>query len=51
MPVFHGLAAGFALLMLARHLPAARQRQPVAIFTCLLALAVLAFAVKGLLGA
>ena len=50
MPVFHGLAIGFALLMLVRHFPAARQRQPVAIFTCLLALAVLAFAVKGLVG-
>ena len=51
MPVFHGLAIGFALLMLARNLPAARQRRPVAIFTCVLALAVLAFAVRGLLGA
>jgi hypothetical protein len=49
-PFFHALAAGFALLMLARHLPMARQRRPVAILTCLLALAVLAFAVKGLLG-
>jgi hypothetical protein len=50
MPVFHGLAVGFALLMLVRHLPAARQRQPVAVFTCVLAAAVLAFAVKGLAG-
>jgi ABC-type Fe3+ transport system permease subunit len=50
MPVFHGLAIGFALLMLVRHLPGARQRQPVAIFTCVLAVAVLAFAVKGLAG-
>ena len=48
-PFFHALAAGFALLMLVRHLPMARQRRPVPIFTCLLALAVLAFAVKGLL--
>lgn len=50
MPVLHGLAIGFALLMLVRHLPAARKRQPVAVFTCLLALVVLAFAVKGLAG-
>jgi hypothetical protein len=50
MPVFHGLAIGFALLMLVRHGPAALKRQPVAVFTCLLALAVLAFAVKGLAG-
>jgi hypothetical protein len=51
MPIFHGLAIGFALLMLVRHLPAARRRQPVAVLTCLLALAVLAFAVRGLAGA
>ena len=51
MPIFHGLAIGFAVLMLVRHVPAALERQPVAIFTCLLALAVLGFAVKGLLGA
>jgi ABC-type Fe3+ transport system permease subunit len=50
VPYFHGLALGFALLMLVRHLPGARARQPVALLTCLLALAVLAFAVKGLLG-
>jgi hypothetical protein len=50
MSVFHGLAAGFALLMLVRHVPAALRRQPIAVFTCLLALAVLAFAVKGLAG-
>jgi hypothetical protein len=50
MKIFHALAIGFALLMLVRHLPSARQRQPVAIFNCLLAVAVLAFAVKGLAG-
>ncbi len=50
MPVFHALAAGFALLMLARNLPAALRRQPIAVFTCVLAVAVLAFAVKGLAG-
>jgi hypothetical protein len=50
MPLFHGLAAGFAVLMLVRHVPGALRRQPVSIFTCLLALAVLAFAVKGLAG-
>jgi hypothetical protein len=50
MKIFHALAIGFALLMLARHLPGARQRLPVAIFNCLLAVAVLAFAVKGLAG-
>jgi hypothetical protein len=50
MPIFHGLAAGFALLMLARHAAGAMRRQPVALFTCLLALAVLAYAVRGLLG-
>ena len=50
LPVFHGLAAGFAVLMLVRHVPGARRRQPVALLTCLLALAVLAFAVKGLAG-
>jgi hypothetical protein len=50
MKVFHGLAIGFALLMLARHLPEARAGRPVAIFTCLLSLAVLAIAVKGLAG-
>lgn len=50
MPLFHGLAAGFALLMLARHAAGAMRRQPVALLTCLLALAVLAYAVMGLLG-
>jgi hypothetical protein len=50
MPVFHGLAVAFALLMLVRHAPAARRLQPVAVLTCLLAVAVLGFAVKGLLG-
>jgi hypothetical protein len=48
-PIFHGLTAGFALLMLARHAPGAWRRQPVALLTCLLALAVLAYAIKGLL--
>jgi hypothetical protein len=50
MPFFHALAAGFGVLMLVRHVPGARRRQPVALLTCLLALAVLAFAVKGLAG-
>jgi hypothetical protein len=50
MPVFHGLAAGFAVLMLVRHVPGARQRRPVAILTCLLAVGVFAYAVKGLAG-
>jgi hypothetical protein len=50
MPIFHGLAAGFAVLMLARHAAGAMRRQPVALLTCLLALAVLAYAVFGLLG-
>jgi hypothetical protein len=50
MPVFHGLAIGFALLMLVRHVPAAMKRQPMAVVTCLLALAVLGFGVKGLTG-
>jgi len=50
MPFFHALAAGFAVLMLVRHVPGARRRQPVALLTCLLALAVLAFSLKGLAG-
>jgi len=50
MPFFHALAAGFAVLMLVRHVPGARRRQPVALLTCLLALAVLAYSVKGLAG-
>ncbi len=50
MTLFHGLTAGFAVLMLVRHAPGALRRQPVALLTCLLALAVLAFAVKGLAG-
>jgi hypothetical protein len=48
-PFLHALTAGFALLMLARHAAGAWRRQPVALLTCLLALAVLAYAVKGLL--
>jgi hypothetical protein len=48
-PFLHALMAGFALLMLARHAAGARRRQPVALLTCLLALAVFAYAVKGLL--
>jgi hypothetical protein len=48
-PFLHALMAGFALLMLARHAAGAWRRQPVALLTCLLALAVLVFAIKGLL--
>ena len=48
MLLFHGVAAAFAVLMLVRHFEGARRRQPIAIVTCLLALAVLAWAVKEL---
>jgi hypothetical protein len=46
MLLFHGVAAAFAILMLVRHVEGARRRQPVAIVTCLLARAVLAWAIK-----
>jgi hypothetical protein len=48
MLLFHGVAAAFAVLMLVCHFEAARRRQPIAIVTCLLALAVLAWALRAL---
>jgi len=48
VPFFHALAAAFAVLMLVRHVPAARLGKPVAILNCLVAVAVLAMAAKGL---
>ncbi len=45
-----GLAAAFALLMLVRHLPAARRGALVPILNCLVAAAILAAAAASLLG-
>lgn len=51
MTVFHAAAALYALLMLARHLPLARQGRRVSAVVCLAAGAVLVMALRGLLAA
>ncbi len=49
MLVFHAAAALYALLMLARHLPLARQGRRVSAVACVAAGAVLVMALRGLL--
>jgi hypothetical protein len=43
------LMAGFAVVMLVRHVPGARRRNPVSIITCVLAVAVLVASARAML--